>query len=416
MSIVYTKSLTKVRDINWADPDINRAGIIPIYDDGTNKWIGLGVSNSRTSLTAIGGSFEPDDHDLLATAVREYNEEIGPNSSILTVEDVHNCYAIKTNYMIEILLPLNIRPTKFLKTSELNFLLWLTVTQLQNISNNLDYYIPSSGSSSKIRAFVLSHGLIELIPSLSEAINSGIPFVKVISNDSLIRPKRIVPVVVPTIISQLSDFNNDYKCKTKFIGHVGLVISDNMIGLIRMDRTIYLLSLDNLSAVLDILKKLKITVYVATIKDQNIVASNITLIQRCLKSIEHAFSFPSDNFSILMGLFHTSLFNIRIQEDEQTRIIQELNLLMDYEDKFYKLIENDHRYFNTKRYYFLLGFIIINNILSKNHGNICSKNLRRILEHKCKRYTVVPDIIISMLINMGLLVEDTENNIIKFSN
>ena len=48
----------RVRDIDWSNKNIFRAGIIPIYKDKYATWIGLGVSNFSTNITSIGGSYE----------------------------------------------------------------------------------------------------------------------------------------------------------------------------------------------------------------------------------------------------------------------------------------------------------------------------------------------------------------------
>ena len=111
-----TPGLYRVRDINWADPTIIRAGIIPINYNGNYRWMEFGVSQYAATITAIGGAHEEQDHDLLATAIREYNEEVGSNMRHIVAESVINCYAIKTAYTIQILLPMNSRTSEIIPT------------------------------------------------------------------------------------------------------------------------------------------------------------------------------------------------------------------------------------------------------------------------------------------------------------
>jgi len=66
-----------VKQIRWDNPNIERGGVIPIYIYGGHKWIGFGISNHSAIISPLGGSFEDKDYDLLSTAVREYNEEVG---------------------------------------------------------------------------------------------------------------------------------------------------------------------------------------------------------------------------------------------------------------------------------------------------------------------------------------------------
>ena len=84
-----------VKSIDWSDENIHRAGIIPIVIEGDEKWIGVCISSYNTSIGTFGGKHEDCDYDLLDTAVREFNEEVGDNFPHITCEDLMDCYAIK---------------------------------------------------------------------------------------------------------------------------------------------------------------------------------------------------------------------------------------------------------------------------------------------------------------------------------
>lgn len=87
--IISTKS---VEETNWADPTIERAGICLFYrfdsKSASTTFIGFGINNYSGIISPLGGSFEENDHDLLSTAIREYNKEVGQNFPNLTEESV----------------------------------------------------------------------------------------------------------------------------------------------------------------------------------------------------------------------------------------------------------------------------------------------------------------------------------------
>lgn len=134
--------LIHVNQVNWASTTISRAGIIPIYDDGVHKWIGLGISKFSGNITTIGGQFEAGDYDLLITAIREYNEEVGFNMPNLTEDDVQNCYAIQSSYSIAIFYPVTeISAIEFVPTDELFDLIWVTPQQLQIMATKQEFIL-----------------------------------------------------------------------------------------------------------------------------------------------------------------------------------------------------------------------------------------------------------------------------------
>ncbi len=131
---------------DWSLKTIDRAGVIPVYDDGIYKWIGLGVTRLSGSLVLIGGAFENKDHDLLDTAVREFNEEVNPiknlnfkrNLSTLDVLKCHGAWVDGSDFSsfhrgLYIFFPIYRKPLHFQPTPELYDILWVTPTQLINL-------------------------------------------------------------------------------------------------------------------------------------------------------------------------------------------------------------------------------------------------------------------------------------------
>lgn len=127
--------IIQVRDIEFNSARINRAGITPIYYDNMKKlvFIGLGISKMSGKLTLIGGSYENLDHDLLDTACREYNEEVGKNMANVKPDDLFDSYAIVTDVSIEILMVVDEINFDFEPTDELSGIFWVSINQLKII-------------------------------------------------------------------------------------------------------------------------------------------------------------------------------------------------------------------------------------------------------------------------------------------
>lgn len=398
--------LFKVRDVNWADPDIVRAGVIPIAFDGTNMWIGLGVSMFASTINTIGGAHEVQDHDLLDTAVREYNEEVGPNMQHIVPESVINCYAIKTSYTIQILLPIRAPPTNFKPTEELYTMIWITPGQLQIMNDNQSYGL--GGTQKSERAYAFSGQIREVVPPLVTAMRSGIPYQLVEDNSPLSRLKREVKQGEPRIVTDIETFESDAQAVGNFRGHVDFVLTRNYASLMRLDRTIYIIPIKDLPRMTTILNKFGFKVMIGTNTDFGLYQRTGT---KSLKSLEDSFNqsirqnIPQGE--VLLKEFMEKLRVIRMK-DEHTRITEELNLLEEYENKSYELIQAQGVFFSERRACFLATLSRINSILLRRP--LPYNQLKASLQDSCKNLTVVQ--IMGILINTGILLEDRKTTML----
>lgn len=399
--------LQKVRDINWANPDITRAGIIPIHYDGVYRWIGLGVSQYATTITAIGGSYEERDHDLLDTAIREYNEEVGPNMRKLVPESVVNCYAIKTEYTIQILLPVALRPIQFTPTEELNTILWVTPGQLQAMSDKQTYELRGAGQTP--RAYSFAGQMQPLIIPLVEAVDSGIPFQLVSDNTPLIRPKQNVQRKEPRIITEIATLEQHVRIPGDFKGHIAVVLTPIAVGIMRADRTIYTLPLKDLPQIISILNQLGSRVTISTDTDRNALLQyglNFRLSKSIEDSMNQLIAKRVQQATQLKSEFFTRLESLRNGLD---RLRNELDLIWDYEVKAYELSRTGGTYFNERRACFLRTLNTINILLSRRP--LSFMNLRRSIGDPCGDFNGVQ--IINTLINTSVLIQDKQTTVIS---
>lgn len=401
--------IISVRDINWSNPDIYRAGIVPICIENGYKWIGLGVSKFSANITTIGGSYETIDYDLLSTAVREFNEEVGDNMRSLIEEAVYNCYALYSDYSLSILLPISRRPHSFKETEELFDLIWVTPQQLRIMATNQTYALfqskrlieeyPSNrgNDAPATRAFVFSMDLKFLADGIANAVEDGKCFVRATSTEGFVRPRRITTVIIPKISTNIDEFMID-STNYKAWGNTGLVITPDIIGLIRRDRTIYLLPHNEMSSIIDGLNRSHTKTHVSLTSDLS-----HPLLSRFGSQIRLA-SIESDmrRTRIPQMGFLTELKQFRNQSSND-RIINELNLIISYEAAIYEAIQQQGTLFNEKRGCFLKGMNMVNRILARHSSGMFYRKLKSLLtlSYTCRNppsYTVI-----NIMIDAGLL-------------
>lgn len=370
--------LVKVSDVNWADNNICRSGVVPIHDDGTHRWIGFGISNFCTNITTIGGKHESNDHDLLNTAIREYKEEIGDNLPFLTEEKVYNLYAIKSDYMILILFPITRIPDKFEKTEELSDMLWVTPGQIKQINNNSNFNLSKSlcvtdvNSSSRTPAYVFAVGLKSILENIGAAVETKIPFVS--SNFvSFIRPPKIYCDQKQKMVNSLDDFCQDVGSKEKFYGHVALVIYQETVCIMRNDRVVYLFPITSISFVLP---KIPCYIITSTKEERDHMIKVIPNKNVRFGSIEYLLDQHSPDIGIE---YRDKLATINSCDDSIAHVVNKLNLIFDYEIKCYELSLNNNSKFNGKRSWFLSELSRINRLISQSQ-NFISKSNRDIVD------------------------------------
>ncbi len=370
-------SLLRVSDVNWSDNTICRSGVIPIHDDGTNKWIGFGITNFSTNITTIGGRHESDDYDLLTTAVREYNEEVGSNLPSITEEDVGNLYAIKSS-MILILLPISNIPAKFVKTEELADMLWVTPGQIKQIIKNSNFFLSESSfnrdgdSSRRTPAYIFSVGVLDVMNNVSKIVEEQFPF-KQLASVPFFRSKKIYMEPRVNLINSLDDFAKDVANSQIFYGHVALTIHNKTICIMRHDRSVYLFPLEYSAF---IIPRIPCYILMATRNERNRVIESLSLRFNSVGSVEHLLD--RDSISI-KSEFINKLDIVESYDNEISHVIMKLNLIFEYETKIYKENLLSGSRFNYKRATFLSQISYINQLITQE-TNPSMKQNREILE------------------------------------
>lgn len=118
-------STCHVSEVDWANPNISRASVIPYFEHGEELVFGFGIS-STSNITTVGGKFEDTDFDLLDTAKREVFEEVGLE---MKDEILFSSSAIQTQGNVAILYEVQ-GPFIFAPSDEIKALFWLTKSQL----------------------------------------------------------------------------------------------------------------------------------------------------------------------------------------------------------------------------------------------------------------------------------------------
>lgn len=386
--------MLRVGEVDWADSNIFRAGITPIYDDGVNKWIGLGVTKSRIGLTTIGGGFDDSDFDLLSTAVREYNEEIEDNYVKLEEGSVYDMYAVKTEDSIQILYPVKEKLTNFIPTDELYNILWVTTGQLSIIIEHQEHLLPPNNKS---RAFVYGSGFPDICRLMINAVESGAPFT-VGDEINLVRIRKIHSVS-SKVFTNIEDLERDACFPGYFPGKVTMVITDKYICISRADGTIYKLDMSHCTAVASILKKMGRLVIVATKKNEARVFIRFGLKKQLVRSIEDLLN-RDRSLSTIKREFNEKL-QIIDKLEESVRINKELDLLNEYDEKCHNLIDKSKCFFNEKRAYFLGLFNMLNSMLSSGPKSL--DELKVSLLTMISRKDITVGILVKYLSEIGLI-------------
>jgi len=398
--------LFQVRDINWADTTLKRSGIIPINFDGNNKWIGLTITSYAASIGTIGGSYEDKDHDLLDTAIREYNEELGGNFPIITIDDVINCYAIKSNYMIIILLPLVHLPTySFIPNDEVHNILWITSTQMRSI---YDHRNNRSNYGRSFDLYPISPHLLEIMPLVGRSVNNGIAFNQLVNPNQFNRPERLKQIIFEKtnrIIGDIRKLEVDSQYPALFAGNVCMAFNGEKIGVIRQDYNVYIGDYTELENVMAILKTVNTKIIVSTVAEKNYLSSYTNRVT----DLESIILKSAEKFPAFSSLFEfTTVLNIIHQHYGSDQLLGELDLLTEYEAKWYDKTKTfkDNR-FNIDRACYLDNIIKINRLIA-NRGMIGYELKRQI--GNCNNIPF--DYIIKLALDSHLFIKSPSSSLI----
>jgi len=405
----YSPGIYPVGSIDWCDPNIYRAGVTPIYYDGKNKWIGLGISRYNGSIVSIGGTLELYDHDLLSTAVREYNEEVGPNMPNITEEVVYGCYAIRTETSINILLPVASIPPVFQPTNEIHSIIWVTPKQLSIMSERQNFILyGSSGTKHKksvTRAFSFGTGLSTLAPILCQAVDLMIGFYTAADPYPFERPMIRQMLSYPQMISDFDTFKTE-TLSNRSLYVVAYVRSNNYVGIMRQDKNFYFLPIDQEMEILKILEQAGIVIFTSINMNLSVYGHGNP---RLVKSIcDKLYGIENMQLEYMNALHNATLY----EPNETVRLYNEAALIIEYESKIYKISSERGLCFDQSRANLLVGISIINQIITA-HDSIIYSRLVKLL----KTYPEVPRTsptvytTINIMINVGLLTQHPDGQL-----
>ena len=354
-----------VSSIDWSDEMINRAGVIPYYINKNRVFLGLGINQNNTTITTIGGTYESRDFDLLDTAIREYNEEVGENMPNICFEDVVDCMAVKSKRSIHIFLQVNNIPENFKQTNEFVTLLWVTPHQLKIMNDN-----PKASLNHKnTRAFPFAVALKECVDQIINHFNNIFETNCIRSNKFFERKKKIIEISKNISIGDLNKLKSDISLESK-IYHFGLVITETKFGVIVNDSRIYLIDNSNLEDSINTINKVNVFKCLARNSDVLFLKNRFGFKIEKLHSLERCMiknTDGNDDAKILcMGLrteFLSKLELIRNSKDDQDiKIIEELNIINEYERKSYNLHSDlGLKYMANTRLKFFEKINLINN-------------------------------------------------------
>lgn len=389
--------LMPVANVNWADPKLFRAGILPVCDG----YIGLSVSSYSSILSTIGGSFEASlDYDLFSTAIREYNEEVGYNLPNVTELDLHKCYAIVSEYSILIFLQIDKIPDKFEPTDEINKIVWVTPQQLITFANNQSLYIKSKTvtvkSQGKVsRALTFSSDLKHYAEDIAYIVHHHKDLRLSHRAPTLIRTKKQSDDRSNEIIYDFDKFNKDFQ-ETSYWLRSPIVITPNMMS-IRHHKTgaLYIIeSIDYPNFINALLAKNKMYFLISCLHDVKHLdptGKNLKMLKKKIVQVDNC------EYRIKEHIKFTALTKTR-NFDLQKRLIEEPKVIRMYEELIYVHSKKMGTYFSQKRASFLDAINTVNMRL-KNGDN---RSVSRIIKDEYKGSDPSPQYICNLIDRMNL--------------
>lgn len=420
--------LRPVREINWATLAINRSSVVPIVKDKTHQWIGLGINADSANLTTIGGGYEKWDHDLLSTAVREWNEEMVPNVTPLSEVDLYKRYAIQSRSFINVLLPSS-KFMKFQPTTELYSMIWVTPGQLKamhqhqtTILSATDRKISETIGTKIIgsRAYLFTRELATVAESLAEVVATKDVFTPTSNRTPFERPRREIIQRVPTVIVSVDQFLSEISPSWH---SPAMILTSKDVVVYRTNRTMYKLPRSELPRIVEAINRNRIRVLIALsndlrmepLKSSDLKNQNVIIVEDKLR-----------RNGLSSDLFIDEIKTARSLEEDE-RIVTEAELIFQYEYQAYTVLTKSKENFNLPRACFLQILNLINHKLSMSKVPISYMMLIRALAGlkipKCPAImtSVKPTTnssvlnlhqIILFLIKTGVLLQDPATTVI----
>lgn len=397
-------SIYKVHDIDWSRNNIFRAGIIPIYQSNNYSWLGFGVSRFSSNIITIGGTYESQDLDLLDTAIREYNEEVGDNLPHITLENVSGCFAVQGPNSIEILMPINSLINNFIETDELYTIIWLTTQQVEAMIKNRESMLLGQGERTK--AYIFGHTFKQLYEDVIYAINNNIfnnTFTGNFHRRRKINTQLTTGIIEDIVLLQSSLEGN--------IGYIFFTIINNKIGVTKDKNTIFIFNID---CIRDIAKLLEQT--------RSIVLTNLSefIVDKYLhKSYTRNIKLIiNDDMIELPSILNETSQQFIGPNEEISYIVNILTTMQKYELQLYEIKQKTKYKFSNKRAIALVALNKANTLLRENNLSLneLAYKINKI-EYTSNRgtyYTINTPNLIKLWIKDNVLVEHEQ--LIKIPN
>jgi hypothetical protein len=377
-----------------------------------------------SNLVTIGGNYEHTDHDLLSTAVREWNEEMTPNVPILAEDYLYNRYAIQSRSFINILLPLP-KLMKFKSTDEIYTLIWITAGQLKAMKEHQNVILSAVDTkiNEKIgyknvgtRAYVFSTELNAIADSLIEVMNQEYIFTSTRDLSPFERPKRELKKTQPRIIESMDEFSANISSGWHASA---IIITSKHFVICRPNDIIYKLPLTKIKTIVGKINQNKIKLLIpfdddlrnpillrSGLKNQNVISIQQKLDKANMK-------FEKIEFIKLIRQARS------LHEDE--RIQTESELIFDYEYRSYQRLYETKILMNLTRGYFLQILNMINHKISQSRVPLTYLELVNVMKPIHDSLVKSPSIkskfmtihsIVSFLIKTQVLSQDPETTIV----
>lgn len=397
--------LMRVRDVDWANPDINRAGIVPIRREGSHILLGFGIALLASNITPIGGGFENIDYDLLSTAVREFNEEVGHNFHPLVDDAVYNLYAVVSTHNIQILLPVHNWPSSFTATQELEDFIWITPHQLEIMNQRQHYVVPTH--IGETRPFLFASSLREIAPMLVDAMKTDIAFNRVVTDEPFERVRKIKTVTIAGVHEGLLEFVHSLN-STKWY-HAMIVYDQHNVYISNNYGVRFIIPIHQIIDVIREIGSRKIRLFfltTQTLQGARRLVPNKYWKYNLIRSIDQALNDMRRTVDdrIINEVLLDYARRIAGVQKSPDRLFLELDIINEFEIKLYEFAAESKSYYNHSRVCYLRMLSAANMLLLHINTGIDFQHLKMEFSDIC--HDLSSYMALNTMIALNLLYQD----------
>lgn len=406
--------LMRVRDVDWANPDIERAGIVPIRREGSRILLGFGIAILASNITPIGGGFEDTDYDLLSTAIREFNEEIGHNFHPLVDDAVYNMHAVVSAHNIQILLPVHNWPSSFTATQELEDFIWITPQQLNIMNQRQHYVVPTP--IGETRPFLFASSLREIASMLVDAMSTDTVFNRVVTDEPFERVQKIKTVTLAGVHIGLLELVQSLNT-TKWY-HAMLVYDQQNVYVSNDHKVRFIIPIHQMTDIVREIGSRKIRLFFLNTQAlqgaRRLVPNKYWKYNLC-RAIDQSFNDMRrtvDNriISEVLRDYERRIAGVQRSPD---RLFLELDIMNEFEIKLYKFAAESKSYYNYSRVCYLRTLSAANILLLRLDTGVEFQHLKAELSDIC--HEISSYVALNTMIALNLLYQDPVTALVYIS-